>query len=162
MEPETPDPFFGQRSGQSINAGDSGICGVKGGIEADHLRESRVPHRQRFDRCKIMRLVQRCQGYQRPQIRQHTAGDELWRNVGKTTMRHAMSRCRQSIRSQMSLDPGDQVSEQVLVRCARIPSMVGKPLTVIVFRKKMWSSADAFNFTVSDAMQHLAGLACEQ
>ena len=76
-------------------------------------------------------------------------------------MRHTMPSRRQSIRSEMTVDPGDQMLEQVFVRGVRIPSMIGKALSGEVIHKKMRRSSDVFDFTVGNAFQSVSRVTFE-
>ena len=50
---------------------DCGLCSVKAGVEARHLRHTRQSFTDGLDRREIVRLMQRRQRYKPPQFRQH-------------------------------------------------------------------------------------------
>ena len=135
---------------------------MKGRVEAGHLGQPREARRQCIDCRQIVRLVQRRQRYQRAQVLQDLRIDEPRRDAGNTPMRHAMPCRRQSIGSEMRLDPFEEMREQLIVRRVRVPGPIRKTMTEAVLRRKMRSGADAFDFTMDGAAQRLDGAPGEQ
>ncbi len=61
VESIAPDPLIRNRARQRVSGGDLGLGVMEGGIEARDLRQCRVKLRDRGDRRKIVRLMQRRQ-----------------------------------------------------------------------------------------------------
>ena len=70
---------------------DRGMAAVKTGVEASHLRHIGQAHRHRFNCGEVVRLMERRQRHEIPQLRRHFRRDHDRIGKGLAAMDHAMS-----------------------------------------------------------------------
>ena len=100
---------------QRIGVVDEGVAAMKGGVETDDLRHAREGRVGGLDPREIMRLVERGQRRQRPQIRENRRVHDRRRGMVQPAVHDAVADGADHDVGKLRLDPSENQADRLFV-----------------------------------------------